>query len=127
MEGEHIDRTEGKEGRAEEQVQDRKSMLHFSFIPPELLGQRTVFEKCAIASVVFGGFSLISWVIIVFGLTASVVGIILSTFGFRSQHPQHARLGLILSLIGMALSLLYAIAASRGMIHYTYFTTEILN
>lgn len=127
MEGEHIDMTQGKGGRADEQVQDRKSLLELSFIPPALLGRRTIFEKCAIASVVFGGLSLVSWVIIVIGLTTSVIGIVLSTFGFRSQHPQHARLGLILSLVGMSLSILYAYAAAQGMIHYTYFTTEILN
>ena len=127
MEGEHIDMTQGVEGRADEQVQERKSLLDLSFIPPILKERRTIFEKCAIASVVFGGLSLVSWVIIVIGLSTSVVGIVLSTFGFRSQHPHHARLGLILSIAGMALSLLYAYAAARGMIHYTYFTTEILN
>lgn len=127
MDGEHIDMTQGDAGRADLPVQERKSLLNLSFIPPILQGQRTVFEKCAIASVVFGGISLFSWVIIVIGLTTSVVGIVLSTFGFRSQHPQHARLGLILSLVGMTLSILYAYAAARGMIPYTYFTTDILN
>lgn len=127
MEGEHIDMTQGVAGRADEQVQERKSLLNLSFIPPILQERRTIFEKCAIASVVFGGISLFSWVVIIIGLTTSVVGIVLSTFGSRSQHPQHARLGLVLSLVGMFLSIFYAYAAARGMIHYTYFTTEILN
>lgn len=127
MEEEHVNviQNSGLRSGGEER-RDQKSLLSLSFIPPELEGKRGVCEKCAIASVVFGGMSLVTWVIMILGLLMSVVGIVLGIFGLKSQHPKHARIGLILSVIGLLAVILYAVSAARGMIHYSYFTTQMM-
>lgn len=81
-------------------------------------------EVCAAASIVFGGISLISWVVILFGLLSSVSGIVLAVVGFKSDGSKYARIGLGLSIAGLVASLLYVYAASQGMINYNYFTSE---
>lgn len=105
-----------------------KRLPEFSFIPSELLEKETtshaVREKCAIASIVIGGISLLSWVVILFGILVSMFGVLLSVVGLRSNNSKYARVGLMLSLIGLAAAFLYAFAASKGIVNYNYFTTE---
>lgn len=81
-------------------------------------------EVCAAASIVFGVTSLISWIVILFGLLSSISGVILSLVGLKSDGSKYARIGLGLSIVGLVASLLYAFAAYQGMINYNYFTTE---
>lgn len=99
-----------------------------SFIPDELAkkyeGPLGLHEKCAYAGLVVGGISLISWVIIILGCLASVLGIALSVYGIKSRRSKHARIGLTLSVIGLIASIGYVVAAYNGMINYNYFTTE---
>lgn len=89
--------------------------------------ERCAPSRCAIVSVVLGSISLVSWVVMIFGLFTSVLGIIFGIMGLKSTtRAKYARLGLILSIIGFLAALLYAYTASRGMINYSYFTTELL-
>ena len=110
----------------EQKTQDTESVLGLSFIPPELEGKRGACEKCAIASVVFGGISLVSWVIMLFGIVISLTGVVLGIIGLKSPQKRHAKIGLILSVIGFIAVFIYAFAAASGMIHYSYFTTQLL-
>lgn len=116
-----------------------KHLPEFSFIPPELLkkdmptvvsaragevGVQGFREKCAVVGVVLGGLSLVSWVVILFGILASIAGIALSLVGLKSSSSKCARTGLGLSLVGLIAALLYAFVASKGIINYNYFTSD---
>lgn len=128
MEGAQIDTTpKGDTRTAEERAQAEESMLKLSFIPEQLQEGRGTRELSAIVSVVFGGISLVSWVIMIFGLASSVLGIAFGFIGLKSQHPAHARVGLTLSIIGFFAVFLYAFAAAYGMISNSYFTTQLFN
>ena len=109
----------------EQKTQDTESVLNLSFIPPELEGKRGIREKCAIASVVFGGISLISWVVMLLGIIISLTGVVLGIIGLKSSQKRKAKIGLVLSVIGFIAVFLYAFAAASGMIHYSYFTTQL--
>jgi hypothetical protein len=101
------------------------SMLNFSFIPSELAGDGGIRGKMAIASVICGSLSLVTWVVIFLGIVVSSVGIAFSVFGMRSIQARRARVGLTLSTIGLFMALLYAVAAARGIISSNYFTTKL--
>lgn len=96
-----------------------------SFIPNELVrqyeGPLGVREKCAYAGVVVGCIAVASWVIILLGLIVSIVGISLSLAGLKSKRSKQARVGVVLSAIGLIGALLYAVAAYQGIINYVVF------
>ena len=128
MEEAQIDTTiKGDIRGAEERARAQESLLQLSFIPEQLRGGRSVRERCAVISVVLGGISLVSWVVMIFGAVSSVLGIIFGFVGLKSKHPKHARVGLTLSIAGFFAVLFYAFAAARGLIHLSYFTTELFN
>lgn len=128
MEGGQIDTTpKGDTRTGAERAHAEESLLQLSFIPEQLQEGRGARERCAIVSVVFGGISLVAWVIMIFGVVSSILGIVLGSLGLKSKHPEHARVGLTLSIIGFAAVCLYTFAAARGWIHFSYFTTELFN
>lgn len=127
MEEAQIDSTKRGAGTAEERARAQESLLKLSFIPEQLEEGRGLRERCAIASVVFGGISLVSWVVMIFGVLSSVIGIILGILGVKSKHPEHARVGLTLSIIGLVVVSIYTYAAARGLIYFSYFTTQLFN
>lgn len=101
-----------------------------SFITPELLQKientrsHKGREVCAYSGFVLGVMSLFSWVIILLGVLWSVTGIVLSTVGLRSSHQKLARIGLVLSVVGLIFSVSYVYAVYDGMVNYDYFTNE---
>ncbi|MDO8604502.1 MAG: hypothetical protein Q7K40_03875 [bacterium] len=101
-----------------------------SFIPPELLKNKAdshalgVHEKCALVGVALGVLAVFSWVVLLFGVLYSAVGIILSIIGLRSTRKKLAKIGLALSILGLVLSILYIFAISQGIINFNYFTSE---
>lgn len=100
----------------------------FSFIPDSLAkkyeGPLGPKENYAYASLVVGIIAAVSWVIIILGFIVSIMGITLSVAGLKSNRSKYARIGLILSIVGLVGSLGYAFAAYQGKINYDYFTTE---
>lgn len=80
--------------------------------------------KLAILGAVLGGLSLVSWVVILLGVAYSIFGIILSVIGLKSKRQKLAKVGLVLSIIGLILSACYIFAVYQGMINYNYFTSE---
>lgn len=83
-----------------------------------------VREKCALVGVMLGCISIISWTVIVLGVTVSLVGIIFSILGIKSPRPKIARIGLALSILGGAATVLYVVLIYAGVINYNYFTNE---
>ena len=140
MEGELFNAIQKQENVTPAEVSRGASPLpKLSFVPPELLkkdlsgavsaqvgtmGAQGLRGKCAVGGVVFGGLSLICWVVIIFGILASSAGIALSVAGLRSNSSKYARIGLGLSIFGVVAALLYAFAAYQGMINYNYFTSD---
>lgn len=143
MEGEIFNATRKQENAAPADTShEGESLRDFLFIPSELLKKdlpAVVSEKvglkemhlfhdprevCAAASIIFGGISLVSWIVILFGLLTSISGVALAVVGFKSSGSKYARIGLGLSLAGLVASLLYAFAAYQGMVNYNYFTSE---
>ncbi len=106
---------------------EKKSLMRLLFLPLEPKAGDSWRETSAIVSVVFGGISLVAWVVMLFGVLFSTLGLVFSIVGLRSNHIDHARVGFILSIIGFIAVFLFAYAASHGMINLSYFTTEILN
>lgn len=105
---------------------------NISFVPPDLFpkkeerGPLGAPEWCAIAGLTLGAIALISWVVILLGTAFAILGIIFSVKGLRSSRSKIARIGLMLSILGLIFSLLYAFSAYNGMINYNYFTSEFL-
>lgn len=143
MEGENFNAIQKQESVAPlESSREAKPLPELLFVPSELLKKDLLAgpskkvslkelhlfhnprEVCAAASIVFGGISLISWVVILFGLLSSVSGIVLAVVGFKSDGSKYARIGFGFSVAGFIASLLYAYAAYQGMINYNYFTSE---
>ena len=105
----------------------KKSLTQLLFLSLEPKAGDSWRETSAIVSVVFGGISLVAWVIMLMGVLFSTLGIIFSLIGLRSNHVDHSRVGFILSIIGFVAVFLFAYAASHGMINLSYFTTDIFN
>lgn len=141
MEGELFNMIQKQEqGALIDAPREVKHLPEFSFVPQELLkkkdlpivesaqrwkvGNQGLREKCAVAGVVLGGLSLVSWVVILFGILAAIAGIAFSIVGLKSNGSKYARIGLGLSLAGLVAALLYAFVASKGIINYNYFTSE---
>ena len=99
-----------------------------SFVPPGLSGGEPSFggrsEKCASFGITVGALSLVAWMVLLFGIIASITGIILSCMGLRSSRRKYARIGFWLSVAGLVATLWYMLAAYNGKINYNYFTTE---
>lgn len=104
------------------------SLPKLSFVPDDLMkkyeGPMGLREKCARAGLVAGGISLVSWVVIVFGVVTSIIGAGFSIAGLRSARAKHAKIGLVLSVVGLAASFGYAFAISQGKVNYDYFVNE---
>lgn len=108
---------------------EASSLPRLSFIPAELekevaTGPLGVREKCALAGLVLGALAVFSWIVILFGVFASLAGIALSVIGLKSNRSKYAKIGLALSIVGLIGSLWYVFAAYSGMINYNYFTSE---
>lgn len=99
-----------------------------SFIPDSLAkkyeGPLGLNEKCAYAGLVVGVIAAASWIVIILGLIVSIIGVTLSVTGLKSNRSKYARIGLVLSIVGLVGSLGYAFAAYQGRVNYNYFTTE---
>lgn len=101
-----------------------------SFVPSELLkkidgtGGHRLYERCALFGLILGAIAMVSWIVILFGVVYSVLGIMLSIIGLKSARQKWAKIGLVLSIIGLLLSVWYVFAAYNGMINYNYFTSE---
>jgi Mn2+/Fe2+ NRAMP family transporter len=63
----------------------------------------------ALASTLFGIFSLCAGLIPACGGAASIVGILLGVFGMKSENRKIAILGIVLSGLGLIISIVYAI------------------
>jgi len=63
----------------------------------------------ALLSALFGFFSLCGGLIPACGATGSVVGILLGIFGMKSENRKVAILGIVLSIMGLTISIVYAI------------------
>ena len=105
------------------------SLPDISFVPKEItkMGESATGgfrDKSALGGVLFGGLSVFSWVVILLGVFCSVAGIAFSTLGLKSRYAKYARIGIVLSVVGLVASFGYAFAAYQGMINYNYFTTE---
>lgn len=109
---------------------ETSSMPALSFIPSELLKKmansepHTGHDRCALFGLILGAIAVVSWIVILFGVVYSVVGIVLSVIGLKSAHQKWAKVGLGLSVLGLILSVWYVLAAYRGMVNYNYFTSE---
>lgn len=80
----------------------------------------------ATTGLIFGGVAVVSWFVIVVGILATLVGTSLSFLGRTSMSKaRRAKIGLILSIIGGLLTLLYMAAIYAGLINYNYFTNEL--
>lgn len=108
-----------------------KSMTlpEISFLPESLLNKKEISstsmrDRCALIGLVVGVLAVISWIVMLFGAVFAIIGIALSTLGLKSNYKKHARIGLVLSLVGLSASFWYLFAASHGMINYNYFTSE---
>ncbi len=107
---------------------ETKSLPKFSFIPPELIKKieggkpRDIRNIFALTGMIFGALSVISWIVMLFGVLYSVFGIVLSIMGLNSARKKWARIGLVLSIIGLILSLWYVFAVHEGVVNYNYFT-----
>lgn len=106
------------------------SFPKISFIPDDLGkledGPFGVREKCAYAGLVVAGISVLSWVVIILGILFSVIGAALSIVGLKSRRSKHARVGLVMAVIGLIASIGYAFAVYQGRVNYNYFTSEFL-
>ncbi|MBI5077747.1 MAG: hypothetical protein HZB11_00020 [Candidatus Yonathbacteria bacterium] len=109
---------------------ETKPFPHLSFIPSGLLKKkegdepRGTRDKCALFGMILGILAVVSWVVILFGILYSILGIILSVIGLKSTRKKWARIGLTLSVIGLIISIWYVFAARNGVINYNYFTSE---
>lgn len=118
--------------KPEEQAlaQEGKPLPKLSFIPSELLkkiegtGEHGMHERCALFGLVLGSIAVVSWIVILFGVVWSILGIVLSVIGLKSSRKKWAQIGLGLSVLGLVLSVWYIYAAYSGMINYNYFTGE---
>lgn len=117
--------------KPEEQVSSASGpQQKLSFIPSELLkkiegdGGHGLHERCALYGLILGAIAVVSWIVILFGVVYSILGIILSIIGLKSARQKWAKIGLALSIIGLLLSVWYVYAAYNGMINYNYFTSE---
>lgn len=120
MEGEYLNPIQNQEA----------STPKLSFIPSELLkkiegtDEHGMHERCALFGLILGAIAVVSWIVILFGVVYSIVGIVLSAIGLKSSRKKWAQIGLGLSILGLILSIWYIYAAYNGMINYNYFTSE---
>jgi len=127
MEGENLNQNQNT---SEQTAVEPKPLPKISFIPSELLKKIEVpnghelHERCALLGLILGTIAVVSWVVILFGVVYSILGIILSIIGLKSARQKWAKIGLVLSIIGLLLSVWYVFAAYNGMINYNYFTSE---
>lgn len=109
---------------------DSEQIPKISFLPPEFFKKTEnieahgLYEKCALVGIILGALAVISWIVILFGIIYSVVGIVLSILGLNSIYKKYARVGLALSILGLVLSLVYVFAISKGLINFNYFTGD---
>ena len=107
-----------------------KTQPKLSFVPSDLLkriegnGEHGLHERCALFGLILGGIAVVSWIVILFGVVYSILGIILSVIGLKSARQKWAKIGLGLSILGLILSVWYVLAVYNGMINYNYFTSE---
>ena len=62
----------------------------------------------AVLSIVFGLFSLCAGLIPILGIVISFAGIGLGLFGLRSENKKVAKVGIVISALGIIVSLVYA-------------------
>lgn len=62
----------------------------------------------ALASMILGIISLITWLIPLFGFPTSITGLILGIIGRKSENKGKATAGIIMSSVGLVLSLVNA-------------------
>lgn len=111
-------------------VVETKPIPKISFVPSELLkkiegdSEHGIYERCALFGLILGAIAVVSWIVILFGVVYSIVGIVLSVIGLKSNRKKWAQIGLTLSIIGLLLSVWYIFAVYNGMINYNYFTSE---
>lgn len=132
MEVEHFEAGQESGGRETAPTQ----FPDISFVSPELRNEEEVsspgegplsfctHEKCAIIGMVIGGVSLVAWVVMALGFFVALLGGVLSFLGIKSSQARYAKVGVVLSIIGFVLSILYVYGAYTGKINYNYFTSE---
>lgn len=59
---------------------------------------------------ILGIISLIAWLIPLFGYPVTIIGIIMSAIGIKNEKKSQATIGLVLSIIGLVLTLANSIA-----------------
>lgn len=127
MEGETLNQNQSA---GEQAPIETRPIPKLSFIPSDLLkkiegnGEHGLHERCALFGLILGSIAVVSWIVILFGVVYSILGIILSIIGLKSARQKWAKIGLTLSVIGLLLSVWYVYAAYNGMINYNYFTSE---
>ncbi len=127
MEGETLNQNQNTNESA---LVDEKPVAKISFVPPDLLkkiegeGGHGLHERCALFGLILGAIAVVSWIVILFGVVYSILGIILSVIGLKSARQKWAKIGLGLSVLGLVLSVCYVLAVYNGMINYNYFTSE---
>ena len=67
------------------------------------------YKLMAVLSALFGFFSLCAGLIPACGGIGSIVGILLGIFGMKSENRKLAILGIILSTLGLTISIVYTI------------------
>lgn len=127
MEGDNLNQTQGT---SEQPAVETKPLPKLSFVPSDLLkkiegnGEHGLHERCALFGLILGAIAVVSWIVILFGVVYSILGIILSIIGLKSARQKWAKIGLGLSILGLILSVWYVLAVYNGMINYNYFTSE---
>ena len=129
MEGELYNIIQKPKGNTHDTAGEGSHFPRVSFIPADLVKKEIttlsgIRDKCALGGLILGMLSLFSWVVILFGVFFSVLGLIASLVGLKSNYFKYARVGLLLSSIGLIASLWYFFAVYHGMVNYNYFTTE---
>lgn len=127
MDGEPFNQTQNT---SEQPTVETKPLPKLSFVPLDLLkkiegnGGHGLHERCALFGLILGAIAVVSWIVILFGVVYSILGIIISIIGLKSARQKWAKIGLALSIIGLLFSVLYVFAVYSGMINYNYFTGE---
>lgn len=79
-------------------------------LPPGVMNQPEQGRGMAVAGLVLGIISMIAWLIPLFGLPISIVGIVLAALGRRSvSRRTMATVGLVLAIIALVLTLINAV------------------